>query len=73
MTKLETLQDIRTTWMLRFEKWFSRVLYLLGALVVLAAQDPSWASILGKWGGVATLLIGLAAGEIRKARESTKE
>ena len=55
---------------LRFDRWFSRVLYLLGALVVFAAQDPTWAVILGKWGGIATVLIGFAAAEIRKARQT---
>jgi hypothetical protein len=53
----------------KFERAFNRLLYLTGAAVLFAAQaDPSWAAVLGRWGGLATLAIGFIASEIRKGR-----
>jgi hypothetical protein len=53
----------------RFERGLSRLLALLSAAVLFAAQyDTSWAVVLGKWGGLATMVIAFMASELRKGR-----
>lgn len=55
--------------LLRFEKLLERLLGLFSALVLVAAQtDNGWALTFGRWGALVTLLVYVAAGEIRKAR-----
>jgi len=69
--------NIRERWhalVLRLDGSFARYygwgLMGLGALVQYAATDTSWAVYLGKWGGIATFAIGLAAQQIGKARRA---
>ena len=70
MTAFRNLRARLQAFLARFERAFERLLYLLGAAVLFAAQaDPSWAVVLGKWGGLATLAIGFVASEIRKGRQ----
>lgn len=53
-----------------FARYYGLGLMALGAVVQYAATDTTWASYLGKWGGLATFAIGFAAQQIAKARRA---
>jgi hypothetical protein len=58
--------------LLALDRRFAEVLVVLGLIVDYLQTNTAWAAYLGKWGGLATVAIGVLAIVLRFARNKAQ-